>query len=73
MLNARNIVTTRKKKNAYTMLLDKYRNRYREANREDVTKKLSSLRTNFRKEIKIDNSGKKMAQVQKVFFFSLLF
>jgi len=42
----------RKKDVAYNTLLEKYRERYEDATKEDVKKKLNALRTNFRKELK---------------------
>ncbi|XP_064635774.1 blastula protease 10-like [Lineus longissimus] len=40
-----------KKDAAYQTLLEKYRERYPKASRDDLTKKLNSLRTNYRKEL----------------------
>jgi hypothetical protein len=58
-----------KKKDTYAMLLDKYRDRYTQANREDVTKKCNPLGTNLRKEMKrLDNSEKSGAGSEGVFF-----
>jgi hypothetical protein len=49
----------RKEKNlGYQILVDKFRERNLEANREDVTKKINSLRTNYRKEMKRINDLK---------------
>ena len=43
----------RNKKNAaYEILLAKYRERYPEATKEDAKKKINTLRTNYRKELK---------------------
>ena len=41
-----------KKEAAYNTLLGKYRERYQDATKEDIKKKLSAVRTNFRKELK---------------------
>ena len=57
------------KKDTYAILLDKYLDRYLEANREDVTKKFNSLHTNFRKKMK----KKKVTRVQKMFLFLFRF
>jgi transketolase len=63
-----------KKKDAYAILLDKYRNRYPEANREYVTKKCNSLRANFKKDTKrIDNSEKNWRRYRKCFVFFFAF
>ena len=64
----------KRKKDAYAILLDKYRNRYPEANREYVTKKRNSLRANFKKDMKrIDNSEKKWRRYRKCFVFFFAF
>ena len=41
-----------KKNEAYEILLAKYRERYPHATKEDAKKKINSLRTNYRKELK---------------------
>lgn len=41
-----------KKNNAYDLLLDKYKEMFPEATKEDVKKKFNSLRTNYRAELK---------------------
>lgn len=51
MLNRRNTASVRKK-NAYAILFDKYRQRYPEANREGVTKTFNFVFTDFRKEMR---------------------
>jgi hypothetical protein len=38
VLNIRNIVTVRKTKDAHAIFLDEYKDKYPEANRQDVTK-----------------------------------
>lgn len=48
-----------KKNDAYEVLLGKYKEKYPDATREDVTKKFNSLRTNFRKELKRINDSKR--------------
>ncbi|CAD7004149.1 uncharacterized protein LOC105664464 [Ceratitis capitata] len=40
------------KDEAYEVLVDKFREKYKNINRKDVTKKINTLRTNFRKELK---------------------
>lgn len=45
--------SNRQEKNeAYDVLIKKFREKYPESTREDVTRKINSLRTNFRKEVK---------------------
>lgn len=52
--------SNRQKKNAsYEILVTKYRKRFPDATREDVTKKFNSLRTNYRKELKRINDTKR--------------
>ena len=61
-VKAKEYSNRQKKKDAYAVLLDKYRDRYPEANRQDVTKKkkCNFLRVNFRTEMKTtDNSEKR--------------
>lgn len=48
-----------KKNDAYGILVNKFRERYPEADREFVKKKINSLRTNYRKELK------KIAELKK--------
>ncbi|KAK9499458.1 hypothetical protein O3M35_002490 [Rhynocoris fuscipes] len=48
-----------KKSKAYDKLLEIYRERYPNATREDVAKKINSLRTNFRKELRKTNDLRK--------------
>jgi hypothetical protein len=60
-LNPRNTVTVRQK-DTYAILLDKYRDRYPEADRQNGTKNFNSFRTNFRKIKTIDNSVKSGAR-----------
>ena len=48
-----------KKNEKYEHLLRKYRERFPDADKDQLTKKFNSLRTNFRKELKrIKNSEK---------------
>jgi len=55
-----------KKSDAYAILIHKYREKYPEATREDVTKKFNSLRTNFRKELKRINAKRSNASTDHV-------
>jgi hypothetical protein len=51
--------SNRKKKEQYEHLLGKYRERFPDADKNQLIKKFNSLRTNFRKELKrIKNSEK---------------
>jgi hypothetical protein len=45
------------KNDVYAILFDKYRDRYLQANRKDVTKTFNSIDTNFWKQMKIINSS----------------
>ncbi|XP_064619485.1 uncharacterized protein LOC135482929 [Lineus longissimus] len=57
-----------KKDAAYQTLLEKYRKRYPKASRDDLTKKLNSLRTNYRKELnKVQQSSKSGAGTDEVY------
>lgn len=53
-----------KKNEAYEILVDKFRERYANINRKDVTKKINALRTNFRKELKrMRQEGRKNSEL----------
>ena len=61
-----------KREAAYNTLLEKYRERYEDATKEDVKKKLNALRTNFRKELKkVIDSEKSGAGIENVYESSL--
>ncbi|KAH3843699.1 uncharacterized protein LOC127877103 [Dreissena polymorpha] len=61
-----------KKEAAYITLLEKYRERYQDATKEDVKKKFNALRTNFRKELKkVIDSEKYGAGTEDLFESSL--
>lgn len=61
-----------KKDLAYEKLLQKYRERYTDATKEDVKKKFNALRTNFRKELKkVRDSNKSGAGTDDLYESSL--
>jgi len=49
----------RKKNDAYAILINKYREKYSKATREDIIRKFFALRINFRKELKRINDAKR--------------
>jgi glutamate synthase domain-containing protein 3 len=51
--------TNRKKKKEYEQLLRKYREKFPDADKEELIQKFNSLRTNFRKELKRIKDGEK--------------
>lgn len=50
-----------KKNDSYDILVEKYRERFPDATREDVKKKINVLRTNFRKELRKTEDSKLFA------------
>ena len=65
------------KRTQYGVLIEKYRERYPDAEKEDVVKKVNSLRTNFRKELRrirdAHNSGAEEVQSTLYYFDKLRF
>lgn len=56
-----------KKNEAYEILVRKFREKYANINRKDVTKKINTLRTNFRKEVK--RLSQERRDVSKLWYF----
>ncbi|XP_014094634.2 uncharacterized protein [Bactrocera oleae] len=56
-----------KKNEAYEILIRKFREKYANINRKDVTKKINTLRTNFRKEVK--RLSQERRDVSKLWYF----
>ncbi|XP_039967408.1 uncharacterized protein LOC126762759 [Bactrocera neohumeralis] len=56
-----------KKNEAYEILVRKFREKYTNINRKDVTKKINTLRTNFRKEVK--RLSQERRDVSKLWYF----